>query len=89
MMEAKPFETKYGGVRSTYHNEDLLRFNIITKDNDFIVFVMDGAFHVAIPVALPVSPPLFLTSYIRWVMTINHCESRAVCVFASSDKAVH
>lgn len=70
MMEAKPFETKCGGIRSIYHNEDLLRFNIITKDNVFTVFVMDGVFHAANPVALPVCTSSF--SHLLHQMSDDH-----------------
>lgn len=43
-MEPKLFEKKYGGIKCIYHNEALLRVNIILKDSLFTVFVMDGVF---------------------------------------------
>lgn len=55
MVEAKPFETKYGGIKSIYQNEALLRVNVVLKDNLFTVFVTDSVFHSTIPVALPMS----------------------------------
>ena len=58
-MEAKPFETKYGVIKSIYPNEALLRVNVIPKDNLFTIFVMAGVFHSAIPVALPMSTSSF------------------------------
>lgn len=43
-MEAKLFDTKYGGIKSIYHNEALLRVNVILKDNLFTICVTDGVF---------------------------------------------
>lgn len=60
-MEAKPFETKYDGIRIIYQREGLLRVNIIPKENLFAPFVTYEVFHSAIPTALLMSTSSFFS----------------------------